>query len=274
MQRCLATIAAQRRKPDQVIIVDQSESPMEIGTFDGLCYVYDPTIRGAAEARNEGVRHNRCDIVLFLDDDVELLPETIENLLRAFERYPDAVGMQCPNRVRQRGERAQDLRDVIFSLGPLWKPSKRRRGVEFRNWLGGYAMAFRREIFTKVLFDESLAGYSYGEDWDMSVRAGRYGKLQVARGADVIHYFSPVNRLSSRELQRLRWRNFHYFFRKHGFYRSLSGTLVVRWWEIGEMYAWLRNGLGLPWKSGEKRGLPSTLSFWFLVTVSVRFACS
>lgn len=119
-------------------------------------------------------------------------------------------------------------------------------------------------------------GYSFGEDWEMmSVRASRYGTLQVAYGADgCVMHASPGTRHSTIALHRVRWKNYHYFFEKHSCDRSLAGRLVLRWWELSESYAWLRNEMGLPWKSGGTASL-SLLLLLFVSCISLmRFACS
>lgn len=247
--RCLGSIASQSRLPDQVIVVDQSVRPYQLHDLRGLVHVHDAAIKGAAAARNVGLQFNTCDIVFFIDDDVELLHQTVEKLLAAFEAAPDAIGMQCIDRVRHHDGRSTSLLENIFSQGFFSKRSIWKGTTEYRRWLAGYAMAFRKKLFESEIFDDSLFRYSFGEDWELSQRAKRYGTLQVAHGADVLHHQSPVNRESSRALQRLRWQNYHYFYDKLGASRSPINKLALRWWELGEAYAWLRNGMGLPWSN-------------------------
>jgi hypothetical protein len=66
-----------------------------------------------------------------------------------------------------------------------------------------------------------------------------------------------VNRHSALPLLRIRWTSYHYFFEKHGGHRTWGGRLSLSWWELGEVYSWLRNGVGLPWTDG---GVAATVS--------------
>ncbi|MEM1585977.1 MAG: glycosyltransferase family A protein, partial [Candidatus Bathyarchaeia archaeon] len=48
----------------------------------------------SATARNIGARVAKGDIVLFLDSDVILLEDYIENILEVFENHPHVLGVQ------------------------------------------------------------------------------------------------------------------------------------------------------------------------------------
>jgi|GEM_PF-1311902 GT2 family glycosyltransferase len=247
IKRCLASIAAQSRMPDEIIVVDQSSRPYALPQIAGLTHIYDTTINGASAARNVGVRHSRSDILFFIDDDVELLPHTVERLLSAFAAAPDAIGMQCRDLSPERWGRRGRLYLAIFYRGFFSHRSRKRGGVEYLRWLAGFAMAYRRKLFDAgEFFDETLEGYSFGEDWELSQRARRYGTLQIAEGAELFHHASPVNRDDVSMLRR-RWVNYRYFFEKLEAARNPLNHAWKLWWEIGEAYAWLRNGMGLPW---------------------------
>jgi glycosyltransferase involved in cell wall biosynthesis len=92
----IASIAAQTRAPDEVILVDD-------GSTDGSADVaarLDPSIRvirqanqGESVARNVGLRAATADYVLFLDADDLLTREALAHLLTAVERVPGAVAV-------------------------------------------------------------------------------------------------------------------------------------------------------------------------------------
>src|SRR5581483_4921381 len=95
IERCVASTRRQKHLPDEVIVIDQSREPYQLEPFPQLRHVYSPFIKGAASARNVGAMLAKSDILLFVDDDVELLPNTIAILMEQFAAAPDAIGMQC-----------------------------------------------------------------------------------------------------------------------------------------------------------------------------------
>jgi GT2 family glycosyltransferase len=246
IKRCLESIARQTRLPDQIVVVDQSRARYELDSSARLLHVYDPSLSGASAARIVGIALTHADIVLFLDDDVELLPKSLEALMEGFAAQPDAVGLQCLDVLVHEEGRATRLLDFLFERGPFSKRSYRVDGTEYRRWLAGYGMAFRSVVFKTDLLDETLAGYSLGEDWEFSQRARQYGALRVAAGAELLHHQSTVNRERSRHLNIRRWNNYHYFFQKLNFGRDFRNRIWLFWWEIGETYRWFRCGMGLP----------------------------
>src|SRR5438105_589002 len=76
----------QTRRPDEIVIVDQSSSPnSELMRFPiPLVYIYAPEVSGAAVARNVAMDHATGDIWLFLDDDVILEPQYVEEIVAAY----------------------------------------------------------------------------------------------------------------------------------------------------------------------------------------------
>src|SRR5579872_4309224 len=102
IETLLPSIAGQTRLPDELIIVDQSKSDethvltadiMESRLAERCVYVHSSGIRGVSAARNVGIACASGDIVLFLDDDVILSPDCVEQLESAFDAHPDYAGI-------------------------------------------------------------------------------------------------------------------------------------------------------------------------------------
>lgn len=75
LSRCLAAIEASTDTPDELIVVERSDAP------------------GPAGARNTGVREATADVILFVDADVEVHPDAIERIRRAFDDDPELTGL-------------------------------------------------------------------------------------------------------------------------------------------------------------------------------------
>lgn len=80
-------VLAQRRAPDEVIVVDQSDKRNErLAEENRIIYLRDPG-RGAPRAKNMGTRASTGDIVIFIDDDTFVPPLFAQAHLR---NYADA----------------------------------------------------------------------------------------------------------------------------------------------------------------------------------------
>ncbi len=246
VRRALLSIECQTVAPAAVIVIDQSPQAYDLTGFAQVTHVHDTSISGLSVARNRAIDMLTTPRVLFIDDDVTLPPGAIAALQQAFDAHPDAIGFQCEDLEQHPVGRLHFVIDSLFEYRFFAKKRiKRGNDIEV-TYLGGFGMAFRCSVFAHERFDEGLIGYSYGEDWDFSKRASRYGRLLVAQGAEVHHYWSPVNRGSAKANCRMRWINYKYFVEKYGVNQSRVGQLDYTWWKVGEAYRWLRAGLGLP----------------------------
>ena len=98
LERAVTLLLAQIVLPSQLIIVDQSVADDSRRRVEALfaaassavrhvvrlCYLHEPTIPGAAVARNRGMEATDGQVWLFLDDDMEPEPTFIEELLTVY----------------------------------------------------------------------------------------------------------------------------------------------------------------------------------------------
>jgi O-antigen biosynthesis protein len=257
--RCLESIGRQEALPQEILIVDQSDVAYALPGMKGLVHAYDPALSGISAARNLGARKSACDIILYLDDDVELLPGCLRTLLDAFETFPDAVGMCCG--VVASGESRLQWWQVhtwLFCRGFFNASQLVGKGglIELRR-IYGCAAALRRSLLLKEPFDENLIGYSYGEDWELACRLRAYGTLRLVPESRVIHHVSPTNRYGMRQLQRDRWDNFLYFYEKLNASRFFMNRFWKAWWMLGESILWLKEGMGLPFLGLQSDNAPT-----------------
>ncbi|MGI8737885.1 MAG: hypothetical protein DLM53_00420 [Candidatus Eremiobacter antarcticus] len=254
--RCLASIERQTQLPNEIILVDQSGSAYGLPKVEGLVHIYDPSLSGASAAKNAGARASTSAVILFLDDDVELLPACIETLRECLRHNPDAVGVGCSVINNSTGLGLWKVHAWLFGRGFFNSEARTQGGMTELRRLGSCAAAVRRDVLLREQFDENLVAYSYGEDWELSYRLLRYGRLLLSRESQFVHHASPQNRYAIPQLQRDRWDNFLYFFDKLDASRQPLNRAWRLWWMFGESLMWLRNRMGLPVFGMQARNTP------------------
>ena len=243
--RCMQSVFAHGAGVDEIIVVDQSPAAYELPADPRIAHLYRPELSGLTAARNAGIDRATGDIVLFMDDDCTFETDVPAAVRAAFERGDDVVGVQPE--IVDPGYTPPPISHRVFGHGFFnthtfadpHSPGQMRR-------LMGAAMAFRASVFARERFDESLHGYCYGEDWDFSLRAKRYGKLASAPDGIVEHRPSPNNRYDRLRALRTRWTNIRYFYRKLRAGTKPVDRLWYWWWMLGETLQWLRLGYGIP----------------------------
>lgn len=170
--RLLESIAAQTTKPHQVVIVDsfsKDKTYQDIKKFNGilpLTCVSAP--RGIGLARNIGAQAATGDVLLFLDSDVELLPNFLEDAGSEFDqRQLDLasahfyVDRESP-KVDRIGAKAISLYHASFQY------SKNPMG-------SGFCIFARREWHRRIKgFNEH---FRHSEDHDYVKRAVEHGAV-------------------------------------------------------------------------------------------------
>ncbi|MEW5736892.1 MAG: glycosyltransferase family 2 protein [Thermodesulfobacteriota bacterium] len=260
--RFFPSLDSQSLLPDEVLVVDASagdetrdlvSAKNASGVQYELCHI--KAAPGMTRQRNIGLDRSRGDIVLFFDDDVVLEPDCLLYLHRAFiEQSGQGLGGVTGRivNVPEKRNAAEHLFKKAFFLSEIgsgrMKPSgfpEHRVGGEpgFVEVVSGCCMAFDREALLRHRFDETLAGYCYMEDVDISRRltAGGY-RLYYEPRARLSHFSTTHQRADARKLARMLARNHAYFFRKNS--RKDPAHVLAFAWSVAGLFAfniWRRN---------------------------------
>lgn len=209
IKRCLESVLLQEKMPFNVLIVDSSdgkETEDLAATYGdsipSLDYVHSAP--GLTLQRNValGKLGEDVEIVHFVDDDVELEPAYILEILRAFEGNPDLVGagglIKGGNRKKatlfaRLGGRDSTVPGRVLPTGFNIGAHETPFDVDVE-WLPGCSMSFRKKLIEGLQFDEGRTGYAIGEDADFGLRALSRGPLRHVHSARLHHHQSPVNR--------------------------------------------------------------------------------
>ena len=168
------SLLAQSTPPRNIIAVASE------GTDVGRCIQENPKITllfdagSTSHKRNLALAQVEGKYVFFLDDDIELHPAYLSEATALLDDFPAIVGFS--------GKLLKDgnvSRAEAKELMHRWHPQEDWRGrlrVENRaTQFHGSNLIIRRSVLTRESFDEHLPKYSLGEDYDLWVRAKRYG---------------------------------------------------------------------------------------------------
>jgi glycosyltransferase involved in cell wall biosynthesis len=191
LPECIASIRAQTRRPEQIIVVDDRSADLEtenalreLELSDDVTVIRQEANCGPSAARNRALDAVRANYVLPLDADDVLLPMAIADMVIQLEAAPPDVGFIYPN-VLHFGNRNDYVEVPPYNLHLLL--------------LGNYCPA--TSLFDRRVFD---AGVSYDEeivfgheDWDLVLQLAERGIWGAPAHGPTFKYrrrgFSRVN---------------------------------------------------------------------------------
>ncbi len=240
LRDCIQSILEQSVKPEELIVIDDgnlSEQPFKTECIDaGIRYVYQKKgVPGLTASRNEGIKLADGDIIFFLDDDVVLRPNYIEEIVSCYKNDPEhfvgGVGGAVINGPPMKlTDHIRRMFEVVFlisgiregkvlpsgfctELGSTGFHIKKTKEVDF---LGGGVCSFRKSIFQEFSFDkENYIGYGLGEDKDFSYQVSKKHKLLFNPNAKLLHFCSPEMRVDEFRYGQMFIMYRHLFFSQH-----------------------------------------------------------
>ncbi len=268
LAKTIESLLSQTVQPAELIIVDQSaeksyaDSP-PMPTF----YIHDPTLSGASDARNVGMDRARGDILLFLDDDVVMESNFIEEILAAYSDGVTGVSGIITN--YRRPSLLRHLWEVVFFRGPFhddrqpvyWNAARNVASppVRVRKFTGAL-MSFRRTEVQSHRFDTQLTGACHGEDTDFCLRLPKESVLLINPRARLVHNRSPKGRDSTHWLA-LQAQVYNYLRQRH-WYNGFWNNVCFAWLNVGQMAAAMlasaKRGSLEPWRTwreGARKGV-------------------
>jgi len=267
LDRTIETLLFQTVKPFEIILVDQSVTRSFTKSLPiPMQYIHDCSLSGASVARNVAMRGAQGDIWLFLDDDVLLEPNFVEEILKTYREDVTGVSGVITNYtmppLRQR------VWEKIFQKGPFHDErqtvyrnvSRHNRAGSVRvRFFGAGLMSFRAEAIREHRFDPHLTGPSPGEDIDFCLRLSKGSTLLIAPAARLVHNRSAENRHDMHWLSVTS--QVSYYMRERHWKRGLWNNLCFAWLKVGyavlASYSFLRTGskeAWLAWRKGAKAG--------------------
>lgn len=250
---CLESLAHQTVMPQEIIVVDSSDTPLErnnqflatfvTSQFPETKLSYFHTKPGLTYQRNYGIKRALGSVIYFFDDDVILHVDYLEQMQKVFDSHPsyaggmgDIININKKPSLKYRWLRKFFLLPHEGGSGNFtWSGmpthpygTKKFKSVEIA---GGCCMAFRATVLKHHYFDEHFHGYASLEDADIGRRISLEQPLFFNPSAQLIHNESPAARDRVAVTSAMFVYNYSYLFFKN-FYRYNRLKIIGYWWSV------------------------------------------
>lgn len=179
LKECLPSLLSQSYSPCEIIVLDNGSTD---GTrdyakknFPKVTLIENGENLGFAKANNKGIRISRGEYILVLNDDTNLEPDCIENMVKVMHS-DNGIGMCSPKILSYFNHKVIDnVGHLIYKDGLNF--SRGRGEIDYRQYdlseevcfPPGCAAFYRRQMLDEVgLFDEDF--FMFGEDADLGLR--------------------------------------------------------------------------------------------------------
>ncbi len=234
LKRAINSVLAQTYQDFEIIVVDdgvRERAHDAVKTFhdNRIRYISHEQERGAPVARNTGVKNSTGELVAFLDDDDEWLPQKLELQVEALDKHPEAglcfCGVEAVNEGKKR------LYFNIYNKEGLVDPHFE---ILDKSFVWTSSILVRKDILNRgFLFDESLVK---NQEWDLTLRLSKEIKFySINKALFKLHIHG--NQLGGPNNLRNRIIGHHVFIQKHWTeYQKKPSSLSLRYAELGLLY--------------------------------------
>lgn len=174
-------------KESEVILVDNSkdQETKEIAISYDCVLIENKENIGYGSACNLGAEKASGSYLLFINPDSELNPGTLDELIKATDRYPNASAFN-PKIIDRTGKQNFKRRSVLLPKSE-WMSKKFPTFDKDVSVLSGAAIFIKKEKFLQIKgFDEKI--FLYHEDDDISIRLkNKIGNLMYIHNAVITH---------------------------------------------------------------------------------------
>ncbi|HEX4086696.1 MAG TPA: glycosyltransferase family 2 protein [Chthoniobacteraceae bacterium] len=193
--RAIRSVQSQTSPAREILVIDDASTPplalpAEIAENRVRVIRHEQSVGGAA-ARNSGLDAASTDIIAFLDDDDEWMPEKMEVQLAWLASHPEASMVTCGH---LRCEGGREYREVFTQKFV-------ERYYQYDNFFGSFSYLVIRRSRSGAILD---AGMPALQDWDFALRAVRGAGFGVIEQPLVKYYAHDLPRITNRRGNHLR----------------------------------------------------------------------
>ena len=196
LEHCLEALGKQRGVAFETIIVDncsQDGSAREAAEkFPQYAYLYLDQNYGFCRAVNEGIRRAEAPFVVLLNNDTEVEPDFLQNLLERIRQDEKIFSVEARMMQYHDRERIDSAGTSYSALGWASANGKDQKAERFLTSRSVFAACAGAAIYRKALFDEigyfDEAHFAYLEDIDVGYHAKIYGYRNVYEPSAVVYH--------------------------------------------------------------------------------------
>jgi glycosyltransferase involved in cell wall biosynthesis len=183
-RRCLASLRQAEPAATEVIVVadGDTDGSGDLAEEFGAKVIRVQTTSGPAKARNLGAQAAKGDILFFVDADVEIYPDTLSKVVKAFQEKPEIAALIGSY------DDAPGAANFLSQYKNLFHHYTHQMASEEASTFWGACGAIRRDIFLAVGgFDESYFRPCI-EDIELGYRLKREGyTIELCKSIQVKH---------------------------------------------------------------------------------------
>jgi glycosyltransferase involved in cell wall biosynthesis len=224
LKRVLEDLAAQSFKDFEVIVVDQSDQPIE-KTRGVRCLAYSPP--SIVRAKNYGISKAGGKVILVLDDDIRVPKDTLAKYAehyrpnRSHETYSVAgPALEKERHIIKRGGHSFGEFSIFGELNTDYRLNL--KGLSRVTAVPGLNLSFRKSCWEVIGgYDENFKGNCVNEDSDFCLRlTKKFGKIVFDPEISVKHLRAEGGSRAFGNIQSAQWYqdlfyNHLYFYLKH-----------------------------------------------------------
>jgi len=246
----MPSLVLQTHPPDEVIFVDQSSDNSTrtvvesfekriTGEKPRFLYLHETNHSGAASARNSAIDGTKADILIFLDDDVVLEPDFVEELLNVYEKYPTVGGVSGVITNYSAPSLSWRIVRRLFWTGPFhderqpiyWNADRLRNHEPFPvRKFGSGVMSVRHSAFARDRFDERYRGAG-AEDVELSWRLSERHPFMITPRARLVHVRTEAGRSRAHWLQLEAFSSYYLYRRLWS--HEMKNRICFGWLNVG-----------------------------------------
>jgi len=171
--RAIQSVLNQTYQDFEIIVVDDGSTDDTEEIVRGfkdkrIGYIRHEKNKGAAAARNIGIKAAKSEYIAFQDSDDEWLPEKLEKQMKVFENAPPEVGVVYTDFLRIKGNKKIH---IPFS----WVTQKEgniHKELLKGNFVTTQSVVIRKKCFKKSgVFEENLSRL---QDWELFIRVSKF----------------------------------------------------------------------------------------------------
>lgn len=217
----------QKVRPISVILSLYNESSVlaETQALPNVRCILGP--QGSSVQRNSAIPLAHTPFVLFLDDDVELATDYIEQMERVATEDPSIVAASGKVVADGAADGKGIGREAAIKAVLEYSGSRACTGIKLKEFYG-CNMFVRSDVLRTERFDERLPLYSWLEDRDFLWRCSKHGKMVRNQASVIAHLATRLGRTSDVRYGYSKIANPFYMWRK-SVMPSLPEVIVMFW---------------------------------------------